>query len=80
MKTSRQLAAIIITAMITVVPAEAEPSATEQVKTWTVRQWNRAVAEYRKDKTKWASCRKQSADMKLKGKASWSFLYDCMKA
>jgi hypothetical protein len=45
-----------------------------------MRQWNRAVAEYRKDKTKWTSCRKQSADMKLKGKASWSFLYDCMKA
>jgi len=70
---------MILTAM-TVVPVQAEPSTTEQVKNWTLRQWNRAVAEYRKDKTKWASCRKQNADMKLKGKARWSFLYDCMKA
>jgi hypothetical protein len=70
---------MIFTGM-TIMPVQAEPSTAEQVKTWSLRQWNRAAAEYRKDKVKWASCRKQSADMKLKGKARWSFLYDCMKA
>jgi hypothetical protein len=80
MKIHYFVSAAIITAIVTVAPVQAEPSTAEQVKTWSLRQWNRAVVEFRKDKTKWASCRKQSSDMKLKGKASWSFLYDCMKA
>src|SRR3954451_12812390 len=71
MKASHLVAAMILTGM-TAMPVQAEPSTTEQVKTWSLRQWNRAVTEYRKDKVKSTSCRKQSADMKLKGKASWS--------
>ena len=80
MKSCSLVSAMILTVLVSVVPAQAEPSTAEQVKGWSVRQWNRAVAEFRKDEAKWASCRKQSRDMKLKGKASWSFLYGCMKA
>jgi hypothetical protein len=80
MKMRHLVPAIILIAMVSVVPAQAEPSTAEQVKTWTVRQWSRAVAEFRKDKAKWASCRKQGRDMKLRRKESWSFFYGCMKA
>jgi hypothetical protein len=80
MKARYLVSALILTSIVAVVPARAEPSTAEQVKTWSLRQWNRTVVEFRKDKEKWASCRKQGKDMKLKGKASWSFLYGCMKA
>ncbi len=50
------------------------------VETWTVKQWNAATAEWAKHKGEWASCRKQVSDKKLSGRASWSFLYDCMKS
>jgi hypothetical protein len=36
--------------------------------------------EWKKDKAKWNACREKAGDKKLKGKASWGFLYDCMKA
>jgi len=72
----------IVAVMVTITaPVSAQsPSTSEEVKTWTLKKWNQARAEFAKDKAKWASCRKQSADKKLKGRASWSFLYDCMKA
>jgi hypothetical protein len=72
----------IVAAMLTITaPVSAQsPSTAEQVKTWSQKKWNQARAEFAKDKAKWASCRQQSADKKLKGRASWSFLYDCMKA
>ena len=78
------VSAAIVAAMITVTgPAQAQaptPSTTDQVKTWTSKKWNEARAEFVKDKAKWADCRKQGTAKKLKGKASWEFLYDCMKA
>jgi uncharacterized low-complexity protein len=55
------------------------PSTADQVKTWTSKQWNAAKKEYAKDKEKWAKCRAESKEKKLTGKASWSYLYDCMK-
>jgi hypothetical protein len=79
MKTYRLLSVVVLATIVSIVPIGAEPSTADQVKNWTLRQWSRAVAEFRKDKDKWASCRKQSRDMKLRGKASWSFLYGCMK-
>jgi hypothetical protein len=76
--------AAIVAAMIMVTgPVQAQtptPSTTDQVKTWTLKKWNEARAEFVKDKAKWADCRKQGTAKKLKGKASWEFLYDCMKA
>jgi hypothetical protein len=73
-------AAIVAATMtIAVVPVRAESTA-DEVKTWSLRQWTKTRLEFAKDKTKWASCRKQGKDMKLKGKESWSFLYGCMKA
>ena len=80
MKTRYLVSAAIVAAMVAAAPVQAEPSTAEKVKTWTSRQWNRAAAEFSKDKEKWASCRKDSTEKKLKGKARWSFLYDCMKA
>ncbi len=79
------VSAAVVAAMFTVTgPVQAQapttPSTTDQVKTWTLKKWNAAKAEFAKDKAKWADCRKQGTDKKLKGKASWSFLYDCMKA
>jgi hypothetical protein len=78
------VSAAVVAAMITVTgPVQAQaptPSTAEQVKTWTLKKWNATKAEFAKDKAKWADCRKQGTDKKLKGKESWSFLYDCMKA
>jgi hypothetical protein len=53
---------------------------TEKVEDWTVKQWNAATAEWANHKSEWASCQKQVSDKKLSGRASWSFLYDCMKS
>lgn len=58
--------------------ARKEPSTVEQVKTWTSKQWRAAQREWRKDKTKWASCRQQAKQKKLSGRANWSFHYECM--
>jgi hypothetical protein len=55
-----------------------KPSMTQQVETWTKKQWEAAKREWAKDKTKWADCRAQSSQQNLKGRKSWSFLYTCM--
>jgi hypothetical protein len=72
----------IVAAMVTITaPASAQSvSTTEQVQTWSLKKWNEVKAEISKDKAKWSSCRQQNKDKKLKGRASWSFLYDCVKA
>ena len=82
MKIRYVVSAAVVAGMITVTgPVQAQaPSTTDQVKTWTLKKWNEARAEFAKDKAKWADCRKQGTAKKLKGKASWEFLYDCMKA
>ena len=75
------VSAVIVAVVVTIAPVQAqEPSTAEQVKTWSLKQWNRAKAEFAKDKTKWDSCQQQSKEKKLRGRASWSFLYGCMKA
>ena len=58
----------------------AEPSTTEKVKHWSQRQWNAAKVEWRKDKGKWDMCNARSDERHLKGRASWSYIYDCMKS
>ncbi len=71
----------ILAAALAVAPAQAQqPSTAGQVKTWSQKQWNKTKAEFAKDKAKWASCRQQGKDKKLSGRASWSFLYSCMKS
>jgi hypothetical protein len=52
----------------------------EDVKNWTEKQWNSMKAEWRKNKAQWNSCNDQAKAKHLKGKESWSFFYDCMKA
>jgi hypothetical protein len=62
----------------TTAPAPTTSSKTDDVSKWTTRQWNRAKAEWAKEKQKWADCQKQSKDQKLTGRKSWSFLASCM--
>ena len=50
----------------------------DDVSKWTQKQWDTAKAKWSKEKTKWASCQKQSDEQKLSGRKSWQFLYDCM--
>jgi hypothetical protein len=57
----------------------AEPSTMVKVENWTTKQSNTARTEWARGKTKWADCQQQSADQKLIGPESWSFLYTCMK-
>jgi len=80
MKVHHVVSAAILAAMMTTAQVQAEPSTTEKVKNWTRSEWNKTRAEFAKDKEKWATCRKEGKDKKLKGRKSWSFLYDCMKA
>jgi hypothetical protein len=50
----------------------------EDVGHWTTEQWNKAKAEWAKERDKWADCQKQADDKKLAGRESWSFLASCM--
>ena len=51
------VSAIIVAVVVTIAPVRAQqPTTTEQVKTWSQKQWNRAKAEFAKDKAKWTSC------------------------
>lgn len=61
-------------------PSTAQPSTTDKVKSWTLKQWNAAKREWQKDKVKWDGCNKQATDRHLSGRKSWSFVYDCMKS
>ena len=82
MKIMRYVVSVAIIAALFTVTARVQaqsPSTTDQVKNWTLKKWNEARAEFVKDKAKWADCRRQNRDKKLRGRASWSFLYDCMK-
>jgi len=57
----------------------AQPSTMDKVKSWTQKKWDATKAELQKDKAKWDACNQQSNDRHLTGRASWSFIYDCMK-
>ena len=61
-------------------PSPTISSTTDQVKDWTLKKWNAMKHEWRKDKVKWDACYQRASDQKLSGKASWAFIYDCMKA
>ena len=54
-------------------PAGGEP------QSWTRKHWNEVKAELEKEKDKWAACRKEQKEQKLRGRKSWAFLYTCMK-
>jgi hypothetical protein len=61
-------------------PSTTVSSTADQVKDWTRKKWNAMKREWREDKAKWDACNRRASDQKLSGKASWSFIYDCMKA
>jgi hypothetical protein len=72
-------------AMTKTTPSSSSASASvsqtaDDVKHWSNKKWNEMKAEWQKDKAKWNSCDTQSKAKGLKGKESWSFFYDCMKA
>jgi len=62
----------------TTTPPSSTSSKVDDVSKWTSKQWNRAKAEWAKEKEKWADCQKQSKEQKLTGRKSWSFLASCM--
>ena len=62
----------------TTTPSSSISSKIDDVSEWTSKQWNRAKAEWAKEKEKWADCEKQSKDQNLTGPKSWSFLASCM--
>ena len=62
----------------TTTPSSSTSSKIDDVSKWTSKQWNRAKAEWEKEKEKWADCQKQSKDQNLNGRKSWSFLASCM--
>jgi hypothetical protein len=62
----------------TTTPSSSISSKIDDVSKWTSKQWNRAKAEWAKEKEKWADCEKQSKDQNLTGRKSWSFLASCM--
>ena len=79
--------AIAVGSSAALAQSSSSPSATStisatasEVKDWTRKKWNAMKREWKKDKAKWDACNQKSSDKKLKGKASWSFIYDCMKA
>ena len=54
------------------------PSLEKDVSKWTRKEWNAAKAEWVKEREKWNSCNKEAKDKKLRGRKSWSFIYNCM--
>lgn len=61
-------------------PSPTVSSTADQVKDWTLKKWNAMKREWREDKVKWDTCNRQASDQKLKSRASWTFIYDCMKS
>jgi hypothetical protein len=59
-------------------PSPSTSSKIDDVSHWTEEQWNRAKAEWAKEKDKWTDCQKQAQDHNLTGRKSWSFLASCM--
>ena len=55
-----------------------EPSAWDQTKAMTRKQWNKAKKQWAKEKEKWADCNNQARAEKLKAPKSWSFVASCM--
>jgi len=79
------LALAIAIAASTALAQSSSPSTTSsisnaaaEVKNWTLKKWEAAKREWRKDKAKWEGCNQKAADQKLKGRGSWSFIYTCM--
>jgi len=60
-------------------PSPTVSSTADEVKDWTLKKWNAMQHEWRKNRAKWDTCNRQASGQKLTGKASWTFIYDCMK-
>jgi len=75
-------AALVVAALAVSAQAQStsEPSTTAKVKTWSLKKWNAAKVEWQKDKGKWDACNARATEQHLKGRKSWSFIYDCMKS
>jgi len=71
-------AALAQTAAPSSSPSSTTSSKIDDVSKWTSKQWNAAKAKWAKEKQKWADCEKQSKELKLSGRQSWSFLAKCM--
>src|SRR5262245_34062181 len=59
-------------------PATAAPTTVEKAKEITRREWNALKVKWAEEKEKWASCRKQARDKKLRARKRWTFISVCM--
>jgi hypothetical protein len=59
-------------------PSSPITSKIDDVSNWTIEKWNKAKAEWAREKEKWAGCQKQAEDKNLTGSESWSFIASCM--
>src|SRR5947208_2891646 len=53
-------------------------STAKDVSKWSRKEWNAAKVKWATEKEKWNKCNKDATDKKLRGRKSWSFIYDCM--
>jgi hypothetical protein len=52
----------------------------DDVSNWTIEKWNKAKAEWAREREKWDACQKRAEDKSLTGRESWSFIATCMRS
>ena len=57
---------------------KAEPSAWDETKAMTRKQWNAAKKKWAVERVKWRDCNRQVTAGKLEAPKSWSFIANCM--
>ncbi len=57
---------------------KAEPSAWDETKAMTRKQWNVAKKKWVVEKVRWRDCNRQATAGKLEAPKSWSFIASCM--
>ncbi len=67
-------------AQTTTPPASSTPPAasSDDTSSWSKKKWNQMKAKWAKEKVKYADCRKQVKEQKLKGTEGWKFTASCM--
>ena len=55
-----------------------EPSAWDQTKAMTRKEWDAAKRKWAMEKVKWRDCNRQARAEKLTAPKSWSFIASCM--
>jgi hypothetical protein len=61
-------------------PSSSIMSQIDDVSNWTIEKWNKAKAEWAREREKWDACQKRAEDKSLTGRESWSFIATCMRS